>query len=235
MHKANAVGTIRFATNVLIKHPGFLNRLRRRFLPHSLPFAKQKRTNFRYILAVRRLALTSHRRTASFQTPLQNIVKRIIHQALTPLIRLPLRNISRSANLLCVHFGGPRVVSDRDSTKTVPDWTLQVQCPWRISQSTHIVIAYRDFYYSDVPLSNLAVMNKSRLNSVLETLSAEFETTPPVVESVETDDSGGFSVHLTSDYRLEVFPGESMESGKHWRIFQPGVPGGSFVFPPGVS
>ncbi len=114
---------------------------------------------------------------------------------------------------------------------TIPDWTIQVQCPWRISQNSRIVIAYRDFYYSDVPLSNLAVMSKSRFNSVLDTLSEEFETTPPVVDAVETDDSGGFSVCLSHDYRLEVFPAESTTSGKHWRVFQPGIQGGSFVFP----
>lgn len=161
-----------------------------------------------------------------------NIVKKIIYHALAPLIGLPLRNVSRSANLLCLRFGNPRVVSESGGAKAVPDWTLQVQCPWRISQNTRIVIAYRDFYYSDVPLSNLAVMNKSRFNSVLDTLSAEFETNPPLVEVVETDDAGGFSVHLSHDYRLEVFPGESAESGKLWRIFQPGMQGGSFVFPP---
>lgn len=163
----------------------------------------------------------------------KTIVKKIIYQALTPLLGLPLRNISRSANLLCLHFGDPRVVPDRSAgAKSVPDWTMQIQCPWRISQNGRIVIAYRDFYYSDVPLSNLAVMNKSRFNSVLDTLSAEFDATPPVVGAVETDDSGAFSVHLSYGYRLEVFPAESMESGKHWRFFQPGGEGGSFVFPP---
>lgn len=121
---------------------------------------------------------------------------------------------------------------ERDGgAKAVHDWAIQVQCPWRISQSGRIVIAYRDFYYSDVPLSNLAVLTKSRFNTVLETLCAEFDATPPVVDAVETDDSGGFSVHLSHDYRLEVFPAESTESGKQWRVFQPGIQGRSFVFP----
>jgi hypothetical protein len=163
----------------------------------------------------------------------QNIVKKVIRRALTPLIGLPLRNISRSASMLSIHFGYPRVVPDRDgSAKAVPDWTIQVQCPWRISQGDRIVIAYRDFYYSDVPLSNLAVMSKSRFNSVLDTLSEEFDATPPAVEAVEADDTGGFSVSLSHNYRVEVFPGETTESGKQWRIFQPGIQGESFVFPP---
>jgi len=160
-------------------------------------------------------------------------VKKVIYQALTPLIGLPLRNINRSANMLCLHFGDPRAVTDRDgSARAVHDWTIQVQCPWRISQNGRIVIAYRDFYFSDVPLSNLAVMSKSRFNSLLDTLCAEFDTTPPVVDAVENDDKGSFSVRLSFGYQLEVFPAESTESGKHWRIFQPGANDNSFVFPP---
>lgn len=138
--------------------------------------------------------------------------------------------------MLCLHFGAPHMVTERDgSTRATYGWTIQIQCPWRISQGGRIVLAYRDFYYSDVPLSNLAVMNKSRSSSVLDSLCAEFDTTPPVVKAVETDDNGGFSVHLSFDYRVEVFPAESTESGKHWRMFEPGIEGRSFVFPPTES
>lgn len=135
--------------------------------------------------------------------------------------------------MLLLQFGESHEISARHGgIETVHDWTIQIQCPWRISQDTRIVVAYRDFYYSDAPLSNLAVMNKSRFNSVLETLCAEFEITPPRVISVESDDTGGFSVRLSSDYCLEAFPSESTESGKYWRIFEPGIEGRSFVFPP---
>ena len=163
---------------------------------------------------------------------LRVIVKKIIYQALKPLVGLPLRHIGRSSSMLWLHFGDLHEVSNPDgSIKAVHDWTVQVQCPWRISQGGRIVIAYRDFYYSDAPLSNMAVMNKSRSNSVLESLCAEFEGKPPRVGSVDADDAGSFSVRLSDDYRLEVFPAENTESGKHWRIFQPGVLGKSFVFP----
>ena len=135
--------------------------------------------------------------------------------------------------MLVVHFGNLHEVSGPGgSAQAVHDWTIQIQCPWRISQGTRIVVAYRDFYYSDVPLKNLDVMSKSRFNSVLGTLCAEFEANPPSVSSVEVDDAGGFSVHLSHDYRLEVFPAENLESGKHWRIFEPRIMGKSFVFPP---
>jgi hypothetical protein len=134
--------------------------------------------------------------------------------------------------MLLLQFGRPHEVSARDgSTKTVHDWTIQIQCPWRISQHAHIVIAYRDFYYSDVAQNNQAVMNKSRYDSVLGSLCKEFEATPPRVLSIDSDATGAFSLHLSEGYRLEAIPAENTESGKHWRIFEP-VQGKSFVFPP---
>jgi hypothetical protein len=160
-------------------------------------------------------------------------MKKVIHQALTPLVGLPLRYIGRSSNMLFVEFGTLHEVSARDgSAKTVYDWSIQIQCPWRISQHSQIVIAYRDFYYSDVAKSNQAVMNKSRFDSTLASLCAEFEAAPPGVVSVDSDDTGAFSLNLSEGYRLEAIPAENTESGKHWRVFEPGIMGQSFVFPP---
>lgn len=161
------------------------------------------------------------------------IVKKTINRALAPLIGLPLRHVGRSGNMLSLEFGDLHEISGRDgSTHLAYHWTIQIRCPWRISQGTRIVVAYRDFYYSDVPLKNVAVMNKSRFNSLLEALNTEFEITPPRVISEDSDDAGGFSIRFTSDYCLEIFPAESTELGKHWRIFEPGILGKSFVFPP---
>jgi hypothetical protein len=160
-------------------------------------------------------------------------MNKIVHNALAPLVGLPLCQLGRSSNMLLLQFGNPHEVSARDgSTKMVHDWTIQIQCPWRISQHSQIVIAFRDFYYSDVAKNNQAVMNKSRYDSVLGSLCAEFEATPPRVISVDSDDTGTFSLHLSEGYRLEAIPAENTESGKHWRIFEPIVAGKSFVFPP---
>jgi hypothetical protein len=174
----------------------------------------------------------AHRKSDSVPLP-YDPVNKIIHHALAPLVGLPLCHLSRSSNMLLLQFGHAHEVSGPGgSTKTVHDWTIQIQCPWRISQHSQIVIAFRDFYYSDVAKNNQAVMNKSRYDAVLGSLCAEFEATPPRVISVDSDDTGMFSLHLSEGYRLEAIPAENTESGKHWRIFEPGFQGKSFVFPP---
>ena len=148
----------------------------------------------------------------------------VIQQALTPVVGLPLWSIGRAADLLWLHFGEIHTVPVwRGGTKTVGDWAIHIQCAWRICRRGHIVVAWQDYYYSpeggdlnddwDSP-------GKSRFDSLAAELCTEIETSPPVVASVQPDDVGGFTVHLTTDFRLDVFPANSDESVEHWRIFQ---------------
>lgn len=135
--------------------------------------------------------------------------------------------------MVWLHFGEMREVSVRGGgTNTVGDWAIHVQCPWRISRSGRIVIAYHDFYCSPdgVTLHDWHVFGKSRFDSTAIALSAEIGTTPPIVASVQSDDVGGFSVRLSGNYRLDVFPDDSAETSEHWRVFQPGVGTPHFVF-----
>lgn len=144
-----------------------------------------------------------------------------------------MRHVGRSGNMMTAHFGTPHEISTRDgAVRTVHDWTIQIQCPWRITQGTRIVIAFRDFYFGDAPLKNVDVMSKSKSNSLLDIISKEFEMNPPFVKAVDVEDTGDFNVKMSSDYQLEVFPTENLEPGKHWRIYEPGSQGRSFVFPP---
>jgi len=156
-----------------------------------------------------------------------------IQEALTPVVGLPLRCIGRAANMLWLHFGEMRIVpAHGGGTKTVGDWAIHVQCPWRISQLGRIVIAYHDFYYSPDgdALDDWDTLGKSRFDSVAARLCTEFETTSPVVASADPDDVGGFSVRFSRDYRLDVFPADSDDSSEHWRVFQPGATSKHFVF-----
>lgn len=156
-----------------------------------------------------------------------------INQALAPLLGLPFRRIGRATNLLWLHFGEMHEVSDRRAgTKVVGDWALHIQCPWRISRQGRILIAYHDYYWGPdgKPVEDWDVVGKTRFDLAASKLCAEFTATPPAVVSVQPDDVGGFCVHFSGDYRLDVFPADSDQSSEHWRIFQPGVDRRHFVF-----
>jgi hypothetical protein len=158
-----------------------------------------------------------------------------VQDALTPLVGIPMRSIGRAANLLWLHFGRMRDVPAQDGAmKSVGEWAVHIQCPWRICRSGQIVVAYHDYYYKPDgnPLNDdWDSHGKSRFDFVARGLITEFETTPPTVASVTPDDVGGFSLRFSGEYRLDVFPDDSQGSSEHWRIFQPVQGSRHLVFP----
>jgi hypothetical protein len=94
------------------------------------------------------------------------------------------------------------------------------------------LVGYHDFYYTpdgDTP-EDWDVIGKTKFDIAASTICTEFTKTPPDVASVQVDDIGGFSLHFSGGFRLDVFPDDSNETSEHWRIFQPGVERKHFVF-----
>src|SRR5688572_24733441 len=163
-----------------------------------------------------------------------------IQDALTPLVGLPLCCAGRAANMLWVQFGEMHeVAAYRGGTKTVGDWAIHVQCAWRLCRRGRIELAYRDYYCSPEgnALDDWDTPGKSRFDHLAEILNADFEATRPCVLSVTTDDVGGFSLALSEDYRLDVFPDDSSRDdySEHWRLFEPASDKEHFVVPGGES
>jgi hypothetical protein len=161
-----------------------------------------------------------------------------IQQALTPLVGLPLRSVGRDSILLWLHLGEMHeVVAGGGGTKIVGDWAIQVQCSWRLCRRGRIEVAYRDYYFSPKgdALDDWITPGKSRFDHLAQVLSCQFETSPPLVLSFTTDDVGGFSLALSGDYRLDVFPDDSSSddySGHWlWRLFAPAPDREQFVVP----
>jgi len=159
-----------------------------------------------------------------------------IQQALMPLVGLPLRCVGRGANMLWLHFGKMREVATRDGgAKQVGDWAIHIQCAWRLCQDGHIKLAYRDYYYSPEgdALDDWDTLGNSHFDQSAVALNAKLESVRPCVVSVATDDVGGFSLSLSHDFRLDVFPDGSTldEYSEHWRLFKPASDGEHFVVP----
>jgi hypothetical protein len=109
-----------------------------------------------------------------------------------------------------------------------------VQCVWRLCQTGSIIVGYRDFYYTPDGKDDddWDRVYQSQFDAIATRLNQEFATAPPTVESFTVDGAGGFSLHLSRDYRLDVFPDGSHRPCEHWRLFQPGNDDRHFVFPP---
>lgn len=158
-----------------------------------------------------------------------------IQNALAPLVGLPLRCIGRAADLLWVHFGDFREIPDRKGgPRTVGEWALHVQCPWRITRPPSIILARGDCHYTaenDEPY-DWDAGGESRFDRLAAPLNRELESSAPRVVAVVVDAVGGFTLRLDGGFTFEVFPDDSTGSDtEHWRFFRPGVDENHFVFP----
>src|SRR5262249_58293817 len=70
-----------------------------------------------------------------------------IKRTIAPLVGLPLWAFGRAADLVWIHFGSRRTVTDRKGVeKQVGDYALHVLCPWRITLGEKIVTGRGDIF-----------------------------------------------------------------------------------------
>ena len=127
---------------------------------------------------------------------------------------------------------------------TSGDFSLHLQCPWRLVKSGAILTGLGDYFWAededeDVDLDNYKAGNLQRVR--LQTL---FQTYDPgtrslvnlsdsmIVLSVNADPLGGFDIELSGDIRLQVFPDGSR--AENWRVFPKRSGEPHFVHPPQI-
>lgn len=163
-----------------------------------------------------------------------HIVRERIEQRLSVLVGLPLWGMGRAADLEWFQFGGKRGVEDRRGEhRTVGDWTLHVQCAWRIVQAGTILVASQDLHWPagiqtsadlDVTEEGNWAWDRSgprRLDERTAALRQVLDTNSPLVEAVEADAVGSLHVGFNGGYALEIFPDTTLEDMEHWRFFEP--------------
>src|SRR5215813_2282460 len=75
-------------------------------------------------------------------------IKNEIELAVAPLKGVPLWDSGRAADLEWFVFGERRTVKDsHDNPKEVGEYSLHVQCAWRITQADRGLVGSRDLYY----------------------------------------------------------------------------------------
>lgn len=158
-------------------------------------------------------------------------MKEQIELALNPLIGLPLWGIGRAYDLEWFEFGKQRQISlsntQKEKHKIVGDFSLHIQCSWRISDSGNIIVASKDRFYraGDNPYSNLEefewdVQGANRCDELVSQLTQKQIFNLMIVSSIEGDNLGGLKLGFRNGYQLEVFPDISFEA-ECWRFFRP--------------
>lgn len=153
-------------------------------------------------------------------------------KALQVLAGLQLSIASYAGNMRVFGFGLPRELDGG----VVGDYSLHLQCAWRISRGGQVVTGSSDWYLPEDEENFEKVADESwdpALGGSLQEakLVRLFDnervgvrpivnmTSSLVVTGLHTDALGGFELLLSPNYALAAFPASSR--GEHWRLFQP--------------
>lgn len=110
----------------------------------------------------------------------------------------------------------------------VRDFSLHVDCDWRVRGLEGIVVGWLDMFYRSGEASNADDDDwdrhaKGATSRRDERLEAWLAHGPYEVQHAHADAVGGFTLELARNYALDVFPTSSLDY-EHWRLLSPDGP-----------
>ncbi|PGY07105.1 hypothetical protein [Bacillus sp. AFS031507] len=153
-------------------------------------------------------------------------MKEAISSELGKLVGLKLQCAGRASNLFWLGFGEMISVTRKGKTEELAEYALDIQSSWRIIKENKILVASRDFYSpwsgwnEDNENFDWDIQGNNRFDERIKYfLEAVQENC--IVESIDSDNVGGFKVFLSEGFVFEVFPdtSEDDEYSEFWRFF----------------
>lgn len=161
-------------------------------------------------------------------------MKGLIEEKLNVLIGQPLIDIGRASNLLWLSFGKRVVVIDRKGNEIQKGkYALNVQCAWRLTQNSHIIVASKDVYLPKIGLDydsfDWEEYGSNRFDERISNFKPMITKINLSVLNITVDDIGGVIIDLESGVKFELFPDDSLED-EFWRFIINGNKSEHFVF-----
>jgi hypothetical protein len=151
-----------------------------------------------------------------------SIMKEEIRKKLAQLIGLQLTRTTRAANMECLKFGQHVIMDKVEGPLNIGTFGIHLQCPWRITKGSTILIGSYDVYeQADSnanydPNFNWDRPNVNLRDTKLEQLISKSEL---IVEEIECDDLGGFTICFNETLKLSTFPATSSKY-EYWRLLE---------------
>ncbi|MDQ0227913.1 hypothetical protein [Metabacillus niabensis] len=138
-----------------------------------------------------------------------------------------LQYAGRASNLLWLGFGDIVQIIRRGRTEEAAEYALHIQCSWRITLGSKIVVASRDFYSphsqwdEDYEDFDWDIHGNNRFDERMKAFIKENRQIKVI--QIDSDEVGGLTILLSGGYKLDVFPdsSEDDEYSEHWRLFKP--------------
>jgi len=155
-------------------------------------------------------------------------VKNSIEARLHCLIGERFAAIGRTANLLWVGLGNELVQTTiyprRHAKRTpfprvIPQYSLHVQCAWRLTCADEILCANGDFYTVKDESIEWDVFSNNHFDEKRDILAQRLQCETIRVRHITADDFGGLRICLDQNMALEIFPNNSRKE-EQWRFFE---------------
>jgi hypothetical protein len=154
-----------------------------------------------------------------------------IEAATSVLVSKALWKCTRAADLASFHFGERRkVFTFHGEEREVGEYSLNVQCPWRIAAPDQIIVGSADLYYPKSGSEPGPGFDFDKHLNRRDALIAEFfaDRKDFTVRAVRALLGFGLNIDLGGNFHLEIFPNDSINH-EHWRIFESDNDTGHFV------
>lgn len=150
-------------------------------------------------------------------------MKEQIERHLRQLIGLRLTATTRAANMECLKFGHLLETNKSGQQIQIGEFGLHLQCPWRFTSETKILIGSLDLYE---PVDETAEYDEhfdwEKPNGNLRDFKLqELITTQDLTAiSVVADSFGGFDIFFSNGIKFSVFPAYSKidQYSEYWRL-----------------
>ncbi len=147
------------------------------------------------------------------------MLKEKIESKLKALIGLELSGTARAANMEGLKFGSYRKMT-KIGKVDVGEFSLHVQCEWRIIRANKMLIASNDLYEPKKGEKFSENFDYEKGNLRDTEFRGLIANNNLLVEKIEADEIGGLTLYFSGDYQLQVIPLNTSKTGynEYWRL-----------------
>lgn len=142
-----------------------------------------------------------------------------------------LNAIGRAAAMCWISFGDLIEIESRSGLRTVGQYALDVDCPWRIRYNSKILLASLDMFEPASTYQNDETFEWDiQGNNLFDERAAMLCSKEPIitVRNVELSPTYDLKITFSNDYILEVFVCGSTDT-EQWRLLEHGKSTSDFV------
>ncbi|NJN16640.1 MAG: hypothetical protein HC822_10385 [Oscillochloris sp.] len=163
-----------------------------------------------------------------------NDIQAAINSKLQLFVGAEMCSAGRAVGLLWFLFTRNQDLPNQETSTSIQELKLHVQCAWRITQGNVILVASSDRFYpkgdphQDIEGFDWTTPFVNRCDERIALLFSDKQYKDWKVSSARVDNVGGFELRFSKGRRLQIFPDDSLGE-EYWRFIGDGTNQEHFV------